>query len=102
MAAGIELVQHYAAEALRLHGGSHISAELRLAQLARDWMLQHWPGPAISLPDLYQRGPAGIRDNKTARKAVLILEEHGWLVRIPEGAIVGGTPRREAWRIVRG
>ena len=102
MAAGIELVQHYAAEALRLHGGSHVSAELRLAHRALDWMLRHWPEPAISLPDLYQRGPTAIRDGKTARKVVTILEDHGWLVRIPEGSIVAGTHRREAWRIVRG
>jgi hypothetical protein len=102
MAAGIDLVQHYAAEALRLHGGSHVSAELRLAQLALDWLLQHWPEPAISLPDLYQRGPNAIRDNTTARRVIAIVEEHGWLMRIPEGAVVGGTRRRDAWRIVRG
>ena len=101
MAAGIVLVQHYAGEALRLHGGSHVSAELRLAERARDWMLQHWPEPAISLPDLYQRGPPAIRDGKAARSVITILEEHGWLVRIPEGAVVARTRRREAWRIVR-
>jgi uncharacterized protein DUF3987 len=102
MAAGIEFVQHYAGEALRLHGGSHISAELRLAQLARDWLLQRWPEPAISLPDLYQRGPNAIRDNRTARKVITILEEHCWLVRVPEGAMIAGTRRRDAWLIVRG
>jgi hypothetical protein len=102
MAAGMELVQHYAAEALRLHGGSHVSAELRLAQRALDWLLQHWPEAAISLPDLYQRGPAAIRDAKTARQVVTILEDHGWLVRIPQGAILAGTRRLEAWQVVRG
>jgi hypothetical protein len=102
MAAGIELVQHYAAEALRLHGGSHVSAELQLARLALNWLFQHWPEQAISLPDLYQRGPVAIRDNATARRIVAILEEHGWLVKIPQGAVVADTRRREAWRIVRG
>ena len=102
MAAGIVLVQHYAGEALRLHGGSHVSDELRLAERARDWMLRHWPEPAISLPDLYQRGPPAIRDSKAARRVITNLEGHGWLVRIPEGAVVARTRRREAWRIVRG
>jgi hypothetical protein len=98
----VELVQHYAAEALRLDGGSRVSAELRLARRALDWLLQHWPEQAISPPDLYQRGPSVIRDNKTARQVVTILEDHGWLVRIAEGAVIAGERRREAWRIERG
>ncbi len=102
MAAGIELAQHYAAEALRLHGGGQVSAELRLARQALDWLLQHWPEPTISLPDLYQRGPFAIRDSKTARQVVATLEGHGWLARITQGAEIAGTRRREAWRVVRG
>ena len=102
MAAGTVLAQHYAAEALRLHGGSRIPAELRLSQEALDWLLRRWGEPAISLPDLYQRGPAAIRDAATARKVVGILENHGWLIRIPEGAVISGVRRHEAWRVVRG
>jgi hypothetical protein len=102
MAAGVVLAQHYAAEALRLDGGCRISAELRIAQQTLDWLLRQWGEPAISLPDLYQRGPAVIREAAAARKAVGIFEDHGWLVRIAEGAVVAGVRRREAWRIVRG
>ena len=102
MAAGVELAQHYAAEALRLDGSSRVSAELRTAQRALDWLLGQWGEAAISLPDLYQRGPGTIREGATARKVVAILEDHGWLVHIPEGAVVSGVRRREAWRIVRG
>ncbi len=57
MAAGIELAQHYAAEALRLHGSSQVSADLRLAERTLKWLMLSWPEPTISLPDLYQRGP---------------------------------------------
>src|SRR5215469_15324428 len=95
MAAAIELAQHYAAEALRLHAGSRISADLRLAQRALSWLLGQWPEPAVSLPDLYQRGPAAIRETATARKIVAILEDHGWLVRIQQGTVVAGEHRRE-------
>jgi hypothetical protein len=102
MAAGIELAQHYAGEALRLDGGSRVSAELRLARRALDWLLRQWDEAAISLPDLYQRGPGAIRDPAAARKIVRTLEDDHWLVRIPEGAVVAGVRRREAWRIVRG
>jgi hypothetical protein len=100
MAASVELAQHYAAEALRLDGGSRISADLRLAQRALDWLLRQWVESAISLPDLYQRGPGAIRESTGARKAVAILEEHGWLVRLADGAVVSGVRRREAWRVV--
>ncbi len=81
MAAGIELAQHYAGEALRLHGGSRISAELRRRSRRSTGCCSSWAEPAISLPELYQRGPAAIRDSKTARQVVTILEDHGWLVR---------------------
>ena len=84
LAAGTELAQHYATEALRLHGGSQLSAELPLAQAALDWLLLRWSEPAISLPDLYQSGPSAIRDCNTARLIVTILEESGWLARIPQ------------------
>jgi uncharacterized protein DUF3987 len=102
MAAGIELAQHYAAEALRLHGGSLIPDELRTAQQVLDWLLLRWTETAISLRDLYQRGPTVIRHAKTARKVVTILEEHGWLVQLPKGAEITGSYRREAWRVLRG
>jgi Protein of unknown function (DUF3987) len=101
MAAGIVLAQHHAAEALRLDGGSRVSAELRLAQRTLDWLLGRWSEAVISLADFYQRGPGAIRDAAAARKVVAILEDHGWLVRIAEGAVVAGVRRRDAWRIVR-
>jgi hypothetical protein len=83
MAAGIELVQHYAAESLRLHGASRISEGLRRAQEALDWLLLHWHEPVISLPDFYQRGPNSIRDASAAGKVVDILDKDGWLIRMP-------------------
>jgi len=99
--AGIALAEHYAAEALRLFGASRISADLRLAQKLLDWLLYQWTEPAISLPDIYQRSLNMIGDKATATKLVAILEDHGFLYRIPQGAVVAGQRRRDAWRIVR-
>jgi hypothetical protein len=56
----------------------------------------------VSLPDIYQRGPNSIRDKTRARRTASILEDHGHLVRVPEGGVVDDTFRREVWRIVRG
>jgi hypothetical protein len=102
MQAGIALAEHYAAEALRLFGVSRINSDLRLAQRLRDWLLKQWGEPNISLPDIYQRSLNAIGDQATAAKLVAILEDHGWLERIPQGAEVAGQRRRDAWRIVRG
>lgn len=102
MLAGITLAEHYVAEALRLYEGSHVSADLRLAQRLLEWLLRQWTETAVSLPDVYRRGPNAIRSQATARKMVTILEEHGWLQKIQDGAVVAGQHRREAWRIVRG
>ena len=72
-----------------------------LAQKLLDWLLGTWSEPAISLPDIYQRSLNAIGDKATAAKLVAILEDHGWLARIPEGAVVSGVRRRDAWRVVR-
>jgi hypothetical protein len=101
LAAGIELAQHYAAEALRLHGTSRVGESLRQARDLLDWLRLRWNEEVISLPGIYQRGPNSIRDADTAKKAVAILEDHGWLIRIAEGAVVAGVRRRDAWKIVR-
>jgi hypothetical protein len=101
MAAGIALAEHYAVEALRLFGSSRANADLRLAHRLERWLLEQWQEPNISLPDIYQRGPNAIGDSATARRIVAILEGHGRLVKLPEGATVAGQYRRDVWRTVR-
>jgi Protein of unknown function (DUF3987) len=96
---GIELAQHYATEALRLLAASRVSAELQLAQRLLDWLRGQWKEPAVSLPDIYQRGPNAIRDKARATRIVGILEDHGFLVRIEGGADIEGKWRRDAWRL---
>jgi len=102
MQAGIDLAQHYGAEALRIFGTSRVNADLRLAKRLLDWLLGSWNEPAISLPDIYRRGPNAIRDKATASRLVTVLEDHGWLHRLKKGATVAGQHRREAWLIIRG
>jgi Protein of unknown function (DUF3987) len=100
MRAGIGLAQHYAAEALRLSAASRIRADLRLACLLLDWLRHDYADRAVSLPDIYQRGPGAIRDKTNATRIVAILEDHGWVVRIDGGAEIDGHWRRGAWRLV--
>jgi hypothetical protein len=98
--AGIAIAQHYAAEALRLHGASRVTSELREAQRLLVWLHTAWRGPVVSLPDIYRLGPGSIREAASARRAVTILADHGWIVSAPPCEIEG-TWRREVWRIIR-
>jgi hypothetical protein len=95
MAGGIELVQHYAAEALRLVGSASIDPDLLLAQRVVDW----WQGrdADLHLAELYQYGPGPVRDAATARRIMRLLVDHGYALET-SGAEIGGRKRREAWR----
>ena len=99
--AGITIAEHYAAEALRLVGASRVGADLIEAQKLLAWLQSSWRHPVVSLPDIYRLGPGSIRHAASARRAVGILVDHGWLVLAPPCEIEG-VPRREVWRIIRG
>ena len=99
MACGIELAQHYAAELIRLGEAAGVAPELRLAQRLLAWW-QARPDPRCHLAAIYQRGLNAIGDAETARRIVFVLEDHGWVRRLPAGAVLDGSPRKEAWGLV--
>jgi hypothetical protein len=101
MYGGIDLAQHYAAEALRLSGAHNVADDLREAQQLLTWLLTMWTEPIIALVQIYQRGPHSIRNVKRARRAVAVLEDHGWLVQEPSGTKMDDRYYREVWRIRR-
>jgi hypothetical protein len=97
---GIVLAEHYAAEALRMAQGGEMDTNLLLADEVLSWLRTDWTEPLIALPDVYQLGPPAVREAKTARSVLALLEEHGWLARIEGGAEVRGQRRRDVWRLV--
>jgi hypothetical protein len=102
IAGGIQLAQHYAAEALRLQMAGNVNAEIAEAEKLRIWLQTKWPELCVSIRSIVQRGPGNIRDTKKARQLVAILQEHHWLVVEPGGAAIKGERAKEAWRVVRG
>lgn len=100
MEASISLAEHYLSEWQRLSDSASARPEIIEAERLLAW-IGTWPLDVVGLPEIYQRGPNSIRDKKAAQAAVTLLEEHGWLIREPQGAYVGDTFRRDAWRIVR-
>lgn len=100
LARGIELAKFYSQEALRLFEVGGLDPDIALAKRLLQWLRESWTEDLISLPDIYQRGPRAIRDQGRAGKMAQILQQHGWLDPVPEGAEVAGTMRRQVWRIV--
>lgn len=100
MADAVALATHYLGEAARLTDAAVISKETTEAERMRGWLLDGWKEPFISAGDAAQRGP--FKETERARKALRVLQRHGWVVPVEGGAEVQGKRRREAWRVVRG
>lgn len=99
MAAGMMLAEHYAEEMLRLHGAAGIKPELEAAyRLLRWW--QDRREPVLHLAAIYQLGPSELRSAEAARKAVAVLEDHGWVRRLPTGTAVGGLAHKDVWELL--
>ncbi|MBD1399435.1 DUF3987 domain-containing protein [Pelovirga terrestris] len=95
--AGIELSQFYIGESLRLFHSSTDDQELILAESCLEWASSQ--GGLFSLPCLYQKGPNRVRDRKTAKRIIEILEQHNRIEPIAGGAEIDGKNRREVWRV---
>jgi hypothetical protein len=96
--AGIALTEFYLAEALRLCDVALGDPELAVAEATLAWLQRY---DLVHLAHVYKCGPTAVRDAKTARRILTILEEHGWLSRIEGGADIDATHRREVWRVYR-
>lgn len=95
-AQGCELAHYYTAEMLRLGDAAQIGGDLRIAARLLDWW-QRRPDPRAHLAEIYQRATFAIRTAERAREIVALLEEHGWVRRLPDRVSLDGRPRREAW-----
>lgn len=98
MSNGIELVRHYASEMKRLADGASISPDLKLAEQLKNWW-QARSDRKCHVLEIYQRGPNSLRDAVTAKRIVAILEESGWVKRLPPGTLLDGAPRKDCWEL---
>jgi hypothetical protein len=99
MGGGIALAQYYAAEMLRLQSAGAVAPDLRLAARLLAWW-QARADPQCHLAAIYQIGPGALRNAADARRIVGMLEEHGFVLRLPAGTVVDGAARRDAWELV--
>jgi hypothetical protein len=102
LARGIELARYYGGEAARLAETRLIDSDTANAEKVRKWLLERWPEPYISVPDLQNGGCRALRGQVEAcRKAITKLGQAKWLVQVEGGTTIKGRFRREAWRIIR-
>lgn len=100
MANATIIIRYYLTECLRLKAGAHINRDLVLAQRVWTWLITKWKEPAIYPAAIYNDCTIReIRDRITALRIIRILEEHGYLSRVPERVKIAGSWRREAWQI---
>ena len=99
MASGIMLAQHYAAEALRLHGAAAVAPELAMAARLLAWWHARGGAP-LHLAEVYQRGLNALDTASKARACLEVLVEHGHARRLPPGTVLEGKTRRDAWELI--
>lgn len=97
----ITLARYYLVEADRLISGAMVDAEIDRTEKLRVWLMETWKEPGITNRDVVQSGPNAVRDTKTAKKALQMLADNGWLVALPKGTVIRGSARSQAWRVVR-
>lgn len=97
----IKIADFYTTEALRLFQAGSCSPELRQAEKLLDWLKTSWKESLVGLSAIYRLGPLDTRQVR-GKKAVAILEDHGWLqgYRGPK-PVVAGKPVKEAWLVMR-
>lgn len=100
LAAGIQLAEFYAGEALRLFDGMGSDPALDAADKLREWLITGWGEELIGLRHIVQRAPAIVRQAEKAREAMTLLERNHHVLKLERGAEIGGERCREAWRIL--
>lgn len=101
MGDAITLSQFYLSEAKRLADAAVISEATEKAELLRKWLIESWGKTEFVPSDVQKLGPNSLRELKAVKPALKMLEESGWIVQLPDGAIVDGKSRKTAYRIVR-
>ncbi|NRP44708.1 hypothetical protein XMV225_001875 [Aliiroseovarius sp. xm-v-225] len=101
MAHAVDLAEFYLNEALRLKDAAIVTAETTKAESLRVWLLDKWTNNEIMPSEVVQYGPNHLRELKAVKSAIKTLADAGWLVPLESGAMIRGSARKEAYRIVK-
>lgn len=97
--AGIELVQYYAQEALRIKDIQATDTNLVKAEKLFSWIKEK-AYDYLPLSDVYQYSPLReLRNAKAARDVMHTLQEHGYLDFVEGGYEINGKQFKEVWKV---
>ncbi len=97
---GTILAGYFLNEALRLFQSGSVDQRLEKAERLLEW-LHRRDTDTVTLVEIYRFGINCVRTAKVARDIMGILQDHGWVIPMQEGAEFEGTQRKEAWKVVK-
>lgn len=95
---GIELMNYYLDEALRLRSVQAETSDLSKAGKLLQW-LDRRRSALITLVELYQKGPDFVRTASSARHYLSILVEHGWVRQVNCPTEYDGVMRKDVFQM---
>lgn len=95
----ITLILYYLDEALRILGENCRDPNIDLATQTLEWIQKNRDNQTFPIADIYQNGPSKIRNVKTAKQVLHILQDHE-LVKEIKDATIDGRKVRSAWQLV--
>ena len=98
MRRGIALARFFVAEAERLMGHGEVDPETTDAAAVERWLIEKGK-TVVTMVELSQYGPGGLRSVRKLRAATRVLVKNGRLRPRKDGAVFEGRKRREAWDV---
>ena len=96
---GIALADYYLSEALRQKSSVIVAEHTAHAEELRVWLRDGWDRDLVTTRDIVRRGPNSLRTTEVARKALRVVEEHGWVTAMTSPTTIDGHNRKEVWKL---
>lgn len=100
MERAIHIGTWYLQEALRLTQSSDANCDFVTASMVKDWIIDKGL-TFITVNDINKNRVAKMNSAKRCREILNLLEDNGWLIRLPADTMVGGKAVKESWRLNR-
>ena len=95
---GLELIQWYLAETLRIRGHAAISQAVLDAEALSGWLHSRDLGQFRS-KHVLQSGPNQLRNKTRMMAAICELVENGYLSENPKGTLIDGVAATKSWSV---
>ena len=100
MERAIQIGSWYLKEALRLTQSSDANCDFVIANKVKDWIIDK-ELKLVTVNCINKNKVAKLNSAKRGREILNLLEDNGWLIRLPADTMVGGKAVKESWRLSR-